>query len=279
MDKNELNQLINEVRNTEVSKTSLDILEFVTQHKAKVMSEFYPYIKNFEDYFHELTLVIDYINYIPKNNWKNHKGIQYLFFPHALKTLHCSFENSIDGYYDESIMLCRSAFESFLRIVFLSCYPSDWESVFVDKKGERQFNVTSFTKEHLKINWEFIYKIMCWTSHSNIFRSGLKLKEKFEEQNATKISLEYSWDKDNMAMSINNVILTLTCLFHAMFSIFEKDLIKYSDLSKVQKINNILIGVIETNPKENFASLAKDIKKIGEIIKVADSGEDWKKIV
>lgn len=279
MNEEKLKLLITEVRNPEASKTSLDIYGFIKRHKFNAMHKFVDFIKIFEDFFHEMNIVIYYINFIPKNNWKNHKGIQYLFFPPALKTLHCSFENAMNGYYDESIMLCRSVYETFLRIVFLSCYPNEWEAVYHTRKGKVGFNVTSFSKDHLKINWESIYKIMCWTSHSNIFRCGLKLKKILEKQDDKNNSLEYCWDKKALAMAINNITLTLSCLFHAMLSIFEEDLKNYPELVKIKKIDAALIGIIEINPKESFSALSKDIRKIGKIIKIAASGEDWKKVI
>lgn len=105
-----------------------------------------------------------------------------------------------------------------------------------------------------------------------------KLKTIIEKQDNTKYSLEYFWDKKAMAMSVNNITLTLSCLFHAMTSIFKEDLQNYPDLVKVNKIDLVLLGIIEDNSEESFSALSKDIQKIGEIIKTADSGEDWEKI-
>ncbi|MFH1289050.1 MAG: hypothetical protein ABII25_10230 [bacterium] len=277
MDKEKLKLLIDESRSNEPSKITLGIYEYIKKHKNIVLNSYGPFVKDFEDSFQELTLVIDYLNYVPSDKWENHKKFQNLLYPEALKTLHCSFEILINGYYDESIMLCRSAYETFFRIIFLSCYPKEWEAIFVDRKGKIQFNVTSFCKDHLNIDWEFIYKIMCLMSHSKNFRNMEKLKKIWEKKAKEKITLIYSLNEDSLKMAINNIILTLSCLFHIIIPIFEEDLQNYIGFNKVIKRDLILLGIIE-DTKSDFSALSKDIVKIGKIIKIANSGGDWEKV-
>ncbi len=282
MDCKELEKLIDEVLKPEPAQTTFDIYNYIDEHRIIVQDEVGKFMKYFEDFFDELNIVIQYLNYVPKKNWKMHKSVQYLLYPEVMKTLHRAFEDAIDGYYDEAIMLLRSVYETFLRIVFLSCYPREWEAIFFDRKNKMNFNVTNFVKDHLNLEWSFVYRIMSKVHHSKVHKNLTSLIEISKPNNKGLIIMEYGLDKKLLYMAVNFITFNLCCLFHVMMSIFGDDLHSYDKLktriTRLKKIDRILLGLIETNPREKFSSIAKDLRKVGEIIKSADSGKDWKKI-
>jgi hypothetical protein len=284
MNHRELWKMIDEVLNPESAQTTLDIYKYIDSHKRAVVarSESAEFIKIFGDFFHELNIVISYLNLVPKNNWKRHKKIQYLLYPEVMKTLHRALEDTTDGYYEEAMMLLRSVYETFLRIAFLSCYPENWEAIFYNRKNKMNFEVTGFVKNHLKLKCDFIYGVMSDVHHSKKQKNLSSLIRRSKSNINEPIRIEYRGNKKLLWRSFNYTIFSLCCLFHAMMSIFLDDFDKNDQLKvreeRLKKIDLILLGLIETNPDVEFASLAKDIKKVGEIIKSADSGEDWKKI-
>lgn len=266
------------------AKTSSDIYYFIRQHRLLFLNEFGNFIKQFEDFFNDMSEFVTLLNYAPKDEWSDAKKTQYLMFPETMKTLHRAFEDINDGYYDESMMLNRSVYETFLRIVFISCYSINYESVFVrPKKGCVAFNITNFSKDILKINWDYLYRIMSAIHHSKKHKI---LKEITSRQNNPKqvVRLVYESDrKVGMPMCVNITMFNLTCFFHALISLFGKD-IDNNENTKAKKIrwlsvDKALLMILEANPKPDFASLSRDIKKIGRIIKASGAGENWQKLV
>ncbi len=278
----EVESLLNEVLSPDPARTTLEIYEFISLHRVKIESEIGRFLKYFEDFFDEINIVIQLLNFVPKENWKMHKAIQYLLYPEAMKTLHRAFEDLIDGYYDESLMLVRSVYETFLRIVFLSCYPTEWEAVFFDRKNKMNFNVTSFVKDHLKVNLDLVYRFTSKVHHSKIHKNLQSLVERSKPNTGNPIRLEYKGDRKSMEISVNFLTLVLACLFHSMISIFGEDFHGYLKLedriARLMRIDRILLSLVALHPKEKFASFSGGLEKIGEIIRAADSGKDWKQI-
>lgn len=264
--------------------TSLDIYEYIRQHKRLFLVEFGNFIKQFEDFFNDMSELVTLLNYVPKESWSDAKGMQYLMFPEVMKTLHRAFEDVNDGYYDESMMLSRSIYETFLRIVFISCFPNDYESVFVKpKKGKVVFNVSNFLKDSLKLNWDFLYRIMSAIHHSKKHRTLTAITSRQDNPNQI-VRLIYQSDKKiGMPMCVNITMFNLACLFHALISIFHNDF-DGSEKTKSKKkrwldVDKALLMILSCNPKPDFANLATDIEKIGNVMRTASEQKDWKALV
>lgn len=264
-----LDRLIREVRNPAPAGTSLDIYKFIKEHQTITQIQVGNFIKNFEDFFDDLSIVIELLNYVPKNKWPKHRGIQYSLYPETLKTLHCSFEIVINGYYAESVMLSRSVFETYLRTVFISCFPLDWESAFYDLKGRHRFDATSLMRDHLKVDWLFIYRLRCKAAHS---KTHYHLKKIIDLSKNPKqpIRLEYKGDRKALFMAVNLVMLDLVLLFHTMMTLFEPDFDNLSELkkrkSRLKKIDSALLHIIRANERPKFSAIANDILKIEKIM-------------
>ncbi len=68
MDCKELEKLIDEVLKPEPAQTTFDIYNYIDEHRIIVQDEVGKFMKYFEDFFDELNIVIQYLNYVPKKN-------------------------------------------------------------------------------------------------------------------------------------------------------------------------------------------------------------------
>lgn len=72
----ELESLINEVLSPNPSRTTLDIYKYVQKHRIFIESQVGRFRKYFEDFFDEMNIVIQLLNFVPKKTWKMNKSIQ-----------------------------------------------------------------------------------------------------------------------------------------------------------------------------------------------------------
>jgi hypothetical protein len=283
MDVNQVNSMLQEFLKQTPSKTTLDVYEFVRQHRGAAIQSVNGFVKNFEDFFEEMNMLVQLLNYPEKSDWTQRKGIQYILYPETMKTLHRAYEDAIDGYYDESLMLVRSVYEVFIKIVFLSCYPNEWEAVFYDRKGKRNFSLTGFVQDHLKLDWSWLYKLMSKIYHGKVHRHLPTITQGAQGKHKAVI-LQYAFNQDSLNMCVNLVSLMQNCLFHAAMNIFGNDLattkkIENHQITRFQNADTILLGITEVNPKEGFSTLANDLRKIGKLLAAVENNHDWKGFV
>lgn len=258
----ELQKLIDQYRNTEQSKTSADIYLFSDQHLEKMKLEFGNFMKNFEDFFDDINMLIQILNYADKQNWPQSKGYQYLLLPETIKTLHCAYEITLNGYYDEAQILIRCVFENFLRIVFLSKYPDDLEGVLVTKpqNGVTKFNATNVVEHVLKMDSSWLYSLMSSFTHG---KKPKMLRELTDRSNGKKgpIILEYQSDKESTASCINLLMLMQHLILRSMLVLFSTEIEntkKYqSRIDQIRLADNILEAIQTTNSNENFRTYVK----------------------
>lgn len=278
----ELQKLISEIRTPNSNRTTQDIYGLIDDHRVWVETDFYNFVKNFQDFFEELNTIVGRLNFVKKDGWHKHNGSQYLFYPDALKTLHRAFEDTLDGYYDEAMMLIRSVYETFLRIVFISCYPQEWDAVYMNRKSKMNFEVTGFVKDHLKLDWEFMYRLMSRVSHSKTHSYLKEVIKRAQAPSKDLVCLQYKPSPKMIWMPINGICFVQSCLYHVLLVLFEKDFpgdkMLAPRLDRILKIDRALLLIIKGNDQNKFGELANGIIKIGKIIKAAESGKDWKSL-
>lgn len=279
---NELDKLLKETQRDEAAKTSSDIYAYIKKHERVVVRDFKGYIKYFEDYFDILNNTITTLNYLEKKTWPQYKNIQYLLFPDTLKTLHRAFEDIIAGYYDEAMILLRSVYEAYVRMIFVACYPNDYEAIFLDRKGKRNLNITDFVTKDLNFDWGFIYRLMCKIAHAKIHLVLQRLIAISTGKSKDLIALEYKYDKKTISMPINISTFLLYALFNFTFVSFKEDFDKSNAANKehiilMSKVDKALRGILESLPNR-LNIIAKDIDKIDRIIQEVKLGKDWKKL-
>lgn len=282
IEKKELDELIKETQSDSAARTTSDIYKYIERHTSVVVSQFKGYVKYFEDYFDVLNDVISKLNYAPKKEWPQYKSLQYLMFPETMKTLHRAFEDIVAGYYEEAVILLRSVYEAYVKMIFIACYPEDYEAIFINRKHKRNFNLTNFIKDDLHLDWEFIYRLMSYTSHSKTHLILMRLIKLSKGEDKNLIRLEYKYDKDAISRPINLSTFLLYALLNTMLLTFKDDFdnskIDKNYSIKIVKIDKVLRGIIESLPNK-FSSIISDIDKIDNILEAVKQGKDWKKEV
>lgn len=152
---NEVKKRLEKVYSKEPSKKIGIIYDYEKNHRLLVANKFGPFTKYFEDSFDFLLDAIYSINYLPKKNWSWKKNLQYLYFASATKPLFKAFTLTLDGFYDEASAIIRTPYEVLIKIIFCSCYPTDfWITYANPAKGQRTFNLSNFLQNDLKVDWK-----------------------------------------------------------------------------------------------------------------------------
>src|SRR5207244_12566087 len=111
--------------------------------------------------------------------------------------------------------LTRSVYETFLRIVFISCFPADWTTtVFKPSPGQVKFNATNFPRDQLRVDWDFIYQTHSVVSH-NQFDVMRRLGE-----TQTFVGFELRCDEKALSRAVNSLAFTLWALLHVCRILF-----------------------------------------------------------
>lgn len=277
----ELDKLIKETQSDKAAKTTSNIYEYIKKHKSFVAQRLKGYTKYFEDYFDVLNNTISQLNFAPKKDWPQYKNLQFLMFPETLKTLHRAFEDTVDGYYEEAVMLLRSVYETYIRMIFIVCYPNDYEAIFYDRKNKRIFNLTNFVKDELRFEGGFIYRYMSFVSHSKNHLTLMRLVKLSKGEDKNPIRLKYKYDEKAISIPVNNSTYLLCALFNIMLVTFREDFvnsnINQNEIERMVKIDKALKGILESLPNK-FKEIVKDIDKVDKIIEEVKHGNDWKKI-
>ncbi|MBN1621589.1 MAG: hypothetical protein JW871_03260 [Endomicrobiales bacterium] len=267
MNKEDFKILAKRTTNSSIAKTSEDIYKIKEIHAKFILSEFHDFVKFFEDFFDFLNLVVQKLNYVEKKNWKPEKSIQYLHYPETMKTLHRAFEDVLDGYYEESLMLLRCVYEAYIKMIFVSYYPEDRESIFVDRNGRVGFNLTNFIEHQLKFDWKFIYKVLSVSSHAKSHTHLKRLIKISEKKDSKPIQLIYYTDKKEASRSVNIIYFLLYALLHFLDFIANEDIDQALDATEKQRyidVLKVLRSILETTP--SFSKVVNDIDKIKDII-------------
>lgn len=268
----ELLKLIEKTQNAKPARTSLDIYEYIKLHNNKIINEYGKFIKYFEDYFDSLNVIIEILNFSNRSKWSQVQVTHLIINAEILKTLHRAFEDIIDGYYDEALILLRCVYESYIKILFIYYFPNDIFAILYNCKGKRNFNLTNFIRNDLKLDWTFLYRLMSSKTHGKSGNALQKIIEISKGKYKAPICLKFKFDKQIFESAMNISTFLLYVLIHLINISFN------DDLKNLEKYNNIILnfqnvdlalkGILERLPEPNkFPSIVKDINdKIDKII-------------
>lgn len=195
------------------------------------------------------------VNYIDKKDWPKYRSVQFLLIVNNITYIHGARILLLKGYWESSLVLCRSALEAFVRILWISCHPQDSEAG-VSKIGNGvQFNFTGFVKDQLKLDW-FDYEFLSMKAHGN--RIGV-IKDWISINKGTMeypITFDRPFDKKSFEIGINYVLFLET-----IFLLFLTEII-----------------VTQTNEKHLSEEVLADSKKLGRLMQrclLNHSGDYW----
>jgi hypothetical protein len=279
-----LKLLCDEADNTTVN----NIREFQLEHRNYLSDHYHPFNRQFEMYFSMMVDISYNLNYLKKKDWPKNRALQYVIATHALKQFYSAYDLYQSGFYEDSLALIRSIYESFLRIVFISCNPATPSNAYYFKgqTGPR-FNATGFVKDELGLKWEN-YSVLSVFAHSNTFRVIEEMVDNVMKGQNKPISLKYESDDDMISAVVNYLLFMIVAfmrLFNEVFMIDTKEyngqLILLQNLAKLSQYSNEADLTLK-NHSENklWRQTGYDLDDIFRLMEKmdGDSTLEWKKV-
>ena len=276
----QLTQKFDELCSVEPSKVMLDIYEYEKTHANKVLTNYGRFVSQFELYY-DLTIEITHaVNYINKSDWPEHRGAQFLLLAHNLKSIFSAFDRLIHGFYEDSLILLRPAYESFIKIIYITCFPGDPYFSIVGKRdgSKEKFNFTDFVKQKLKLTWNN-YSIFSSTAHANKY-SVLKeaINIKLDGQKSI-IGLKFQYDKKMLELGINSILFLQLVYLRTVVELFatkSNHILKIDLLNKAKILINLREQVFLLHEKDYWPMVVGDIRDIFKLIGAVENGSNWK---
>lgn len=274
--KEELEKLISEMNKhyENPSQVVLEIKSFEDAHTKRMLKEFGRYVGYFENGYDLLLNIVFLVNYLNKKTWPTHRSIQLLLLKNNLGSLYSAFDRLMNSFYSDATILLRTVYETYIRILFISFFPNDQYVSLVSKppKGKMKFNLTNFTKSHLKVDWDFIYSVQSSFSHSHKYQTLHELIQIHKQGQRDFICFELKFDEKNASIPMNLSLFLLWCLIKisALLFIDPKDKkVKQGFYSKLVATEKALGAIIMSMPNK-FAKTFDDVERITEEIKTRE---------
>lgn len=263
------------------------IYDYQNTHRDYMINNYNRFIGQFETFFCSMTDHSTNINYLTKN-WPANRGFQFIITTAALKQLHSGFILLNYGAYEDSITVLRSAYESFLRVVFVSMYPDSAGNVY-DRhpKSGVKFIATNLITNDLKLDW-VKYSVMNVFAHSNSYQvMGTAIEIGFNKK-AIPVQLDYKKDDEMIGLVTNFINFLITAYLTMYDELFTVDISKYnkqnksliqSHLDQLHQYAVISQEALRThNESEYFRKTAVDLENIISMMLEIDEGtaKDWK---
>jgi hypothetical protein len=270
--------------NTDVVK---DIQNFQEKHFAKFSKEYGRFLEQYEMFYSALVGLTHAVNYYDKSKWPQHRALQFTLAAHSQKQLYTAYFLLYQGFYEDSITLIRSAYETFLRVLFISCNPKHSWNVFGNKEGGPQFNATNFVTEELKLDWP-TYRLMSSFAHSNkvdVLEDIVKVSKEAQKE---PIALRLKYDEKKLGVAVNYLQFLMLVFLKLLNEVFIADYSSHkqraeiqAEFDKAKEYAELLMQTMETHTNnETWRAVAKDLKDIFKLIHAMEknSDQDWKNV-
>jgi hypothetical protein len=255
-------------------------------HELYLRKHFGRFCDQFELYHSTLMMLLHHLNYAERN-WQGHKGLQFMIAVHSQKDLYSAYRLLQHGFYDDSAIIFRSVYESFLRIIFVSLNPAYPYNVLMRKPKEGpHFNATNLIDEQLKLDWKH-FSILSNFTHSNSYRIYKAMDDNAKED-PEPITIKYEIDEDMIGLCTNYFyFLTLTNMWLVTnyLEVTPEYLNKNPEFRKLHTTGvecmNLMHEVLVTHTEnEYWRVVAADLRKIFTLLEKIDkdSSLEWKKI-
>ncbi len=238
--------------------------DYSRKHRIMMAQTYWPFMQHFHRLFTILVDAIDAANYIKKDGWTYHNLAQWTLLSKNVRFIDSAYQKLLDGYYEESFVLGRVAFEAFCRIVWLHRYPNkDVGVIFrsTKDKGER-FNITNFLTQDLEVDW-LSYPLFSMFVHGNQ-PDILKIIDQVAHGTTPKI-LVYSGKQDKKM--IEGLAPTLSFLLYVFYECFNHYVLTLDkthgvEIKGLQRIMTLQKTLLKKNPKAYWQKVATDIERI-----------------
>lgn len=275
-----LERKFNELCDTKPSQVVLDIKRYEEDHLRNVLKEHGRFVAQFELFYDLIVKITRRVNYIEKSNWPKHRSVQFMLIVHNLKNIYSSFDRLVKGFYEDSIVLDRPEYESFIKVIYITCYPDDPYSVVSGRKSSsgRKFNLTNFVKNELKLDWSD-YRLFSIISHAkgySVLTEAMKISGEGQKE---PITLEFKFDEKLFELGINYVAFLLLVYLKIIVCLFTTSYNRILKKEMVEKAKELILlreKIMSLHPKDYWPQLMKDIEDIFKMVQEVEGGKNWK---
>ena len=251
-------------------------------HSTRFLDAYGRAVDQFEVGFTALVEVIDRLNFVERDSWPPHRSVQYALIAHNIKPLRSAMDRLVKGYYEDALVLLRVAYESFIRLVFVSVHRDHPWGALMPKPSPPtpQFNLTGFVRDQLRLGWSTSYLVLSAFTHSNSVDVVGSLK-RGATRNGEPERLGPSIDFDPKRSELVLPQLDFAQLAYLRFVVDR--LIGPELRSQVPEADvaieavQIMTFVVRNHPKPYWREVAGDLDYVFEVIASAEDGRDWKK--
>ncbi len=272
----ELDELCAEVT---PSKVMLRVYELERGHQQRVVMDYQRFVAQTEAYLDLLVRAVHHTNYVAKSGWPPHKTAQILLVVHNVKPLLSGFDRLMKGYYEDGLALFRISYEALLRILFISLNPDDPYYSFAPRtKGLKQFNLSNFVAQELKLNWSH-YRVMSSMAHANQFKAMGQLIELHKEGQTDPIAVAFRFDESMLSLGMNHLHILVLLYLRTVLTLFIAHGQNDADVDVANQCRRYIAlyqKALACHVNPHLRPVAKDIDDIFEMLAKVEAGHDWK---
>lgn len=262
--------------------TAADLAEFERQHLAEFHAEFGRLAAYFDVSFDILVSLVEEVNYVDKATWPQHRALQFMLLSHNMKAFVSAFDRLCKGYYEDSIALARGPYETFARLMFMSCHKDAPYGALFDKTppGTASFNLTGFLRDELRLDWASIYSTMSVFAHSNV-PAVLRSLDRNNKRVGAPERFGLTFEDDEVTLGVAAIFLPFLLLVYSRFVV--ERLIGDAQLrdphllhSANESIAWLEVVVEGDGDKPLWTSVRADLDYLFDLLELADGGGDWR---
>ncbi|OGM10612.1 hypothetical protein A2Z67_05305 [Candidatus Woesebacteria bacterium RBG_13_36_22] len=273
-------KLIKELKSKPASEIISGIYKYQDEHNRWFLNSRGGFVSYFEPSYDFYVSLVSSLNYVDKKGWGWSKNLPFIYLGNSTYPLFKAYTLSLEGFYDESLILSREALELLIKSIFCICYRKDCFATYSKpEKGKRAFNLTNFLDDDLKIKSDFLYRLPSAGSHGQLYITRI-LHALKQGKKHDKIGLTLKLDTQMVSASINYLTFLIWAHIYLLTVVF-------NELAPGKEINNkvrkdaqfyikTLGHIVKSTPK-GFSKIGEDFEKIIKIVEVAIEGKDWKK--
>lgn len=252
-------------------------------HAKLFLSAYGRAVGQFEVEFAALVAVIDRLNFVQRQAWPPHRSVQFALLAYNLKPLRSVMDRLMAGYYADAITLLRVAYETFVRLVFVSIHRDDPWGALVPKPRPPTpaFNLTGFVRDQLRLGWATSYSVLSAFTHSNAVEVLDSLKRAgTQESEPERFGPSIQFDPNRIELVLPQ--LHFAVLAYLRFTVdwlvgpeFRPHM---AEAAIAIKAIDVMSFVVRTHPKRYWRDVAVDLDYVFDLVTAAETGADWRQM-
>lgn len=275
----EFDDLCNDILPSKITET-MD--KWADEHLSKFRLELGRFCSQFEAEYDVLVRAIHHVNYgTDKSAWPAYRLPQFVIAVENLKPLYSSYCMLAKGYYEDSMILTRVAYEAIMRIVYISLHPDDTCWGFADKhiKGARRFNLTSLIKDDLLLDWSE-YRTLSSMVHCYAPSVLNKIAEIGKNGQKEPLTLGFDYSQIYSEVAINTIKFVLLIFMRMVACILfnppKPDAFDTHLHAQVMRCIDLEQRCLISHPSAHWAAIVNDLDYLFRVVTAADEKKDWR---